>query len=664
MLEKLKQFFLRRTRMQKRLFILVLDALTLPILLWVSLSLGKNQIIIPVANEWFIFVLAILISFPVFIHFGLYRAVLRYFRNQTISTILIATLISAILWAVTVKLSGLADLTKSGVILYWLGTFTFIAGSRLQIQQWLYASSNHHSASKRIYIYGAGVAGNQLASLLEGDPAYVVEGFIDDNSTLRGWKMLGFDVQSFDKTAPQLYNARENTEVIIAIPSAGRAERQHIIERLEPFPVKVRIIPTIADFTSGNLRVSDIKDIDIDDLLGREPVSPDKKLLPSNIKNKVVMITGAGGSIGSELCRQALLLGPTKLILVELSEFALYKIEQELGELMASLKQNVEIERVLGSSGDIALLDKLFKHNKIQTIYHAAAYKHVPLVEENPVAGLNNNIFCTRTLAEKSLKSNVETFILISTDKAVRPTNIMGCSKRVAEMVLQSLAAQIDCKTIFSMVRFGNVLGSSGSVVPKFRQQIADGGPVTVTHKEITRFFMSIPEAVQLVIQAGAMAKGGDVFVLDMGESVKIVDLAKKMISLAGFQLKDQENTNGDIEIKYSGLRPGEKLYEELLIGENVKGTQHSRIMRANEEFLSHEKLDVLLDVLRQVLMSANPEFDNNAKIKKSLTTIVSGYTPWTNSTETKSLSEFQQNSEKDYVQNKTGDNKVISIKR
>ena len=331
---------------------------------------------------------------------------------------------------------------------------------------------------------------------------------------------------------------------------------------------------------------------------------------------------------------------------------------------MASIKQYVEIERVLGSSGDIALLDKLFKHNKIQTIYHAAAYKHVPLVEENPVAGLNNNIFGTRTLAEKSLKSNVETFILISTDKAVRPTNIMGCSKRVAEMVLQSLAAQTDCKTIFSMVRFGNVLGSSGSVVPKFRQQIADGGPVTVTHKEITRFFMSIPEAVQLVIQAGAMARGGDVFVLDMGESVKIVDLAIKMIRLAGFQLKDQENTKGDIEIKYSGLRPGEKLYEELLIGDNVKGTQHSRIMQANEEFLSHEKLDISLDSLRQVLMSANPEFDNNAEIKKSLTTIVSGYTPWKNSTETKSLSELQQNSKKDYGQIKTDENKVISIKR
>lgn len=673
MLDKFKQFFLHRNRMQKRFFILLLDTLLLPILLWASLSLGKNQLILPVANEWYIFILAILISFPVFIYFGLYRAVLRYLRNQTISTILAATLISTIIWALTVKLGGLADLTKSGVIIYWLSSFTFIAGSRLQIQQWLYGNSDHHSSSKRIYIYGAGVAGNQLASLLDGDPAYIIEGFIDDNPSLKGWKMLGFDVQNFDKTAPLLFNARENTEVIIAITSISRAKRQFIIERLEPFPVKVRIIPAIADFASGNLRVTDIKDIDIDDLLGRDPVDPDSKLLPANIKNKVVLITGAGGSIGSELCRQALSLQPKKLILLELSEFALYKIEQELGDLMVSLKQDIEIERILGSIGDIALLDKLFAHDSIQTVYHAAAYKHVPLVEENPVAGLNNNVFGTKTLAVKSLESKVETFILISTDKAVRPTNIMGCSKRIAEMVLQSLAVKADCKTTFLMVRFGNVLGSSGSVVPKFRQQIADGGPITVTHKEITRFFMSIPEAVQLVIQSGAMAKGGEVFVLDMGESVKITDLAKKMISLAGFQLKDKHNLKGDIEIKYTGLRPGEKLYEELLIGDNVKGTQHGRIMQANEEFISLKELENLLERLRLVLSGVNSTHDdychdNAEEIKKALTTIVSGYTPWKNTAGNILEEEFKQsakhNEKQGTQQNFSEENKVLSIKR
>ncbi|MEH6457908.1 MAG: nucleoside-diphosphate sugar epimerase/dehydratase [Cocleimonas sp.] len=624
MIEKLKQYFVKRTRMQKRLLILLLDAIMLPILLWVSLSLGKNQIMIPKGIEWSIFALAIFISFPIFINFGLYRAVLRYFRNQTISTILMATLLTAIVWASTVKFAGLSDLTKSGVILYWLTSFTFIAGSRLQIQQWLYGNRVSQEMSKHIYIYGAGVAGTQLASLLNADPAYVIEGFIDDNSSLKGWNVLGFDVQNFDKTASVLFDAPENTEVIIAMPSIDRPKRQFIIERLEPFPVKVRILPAVADFASGNFRVSDIKEIDIDDLLGREPIRPDGKLLPANIQDKVVLITGAGGSIGSELCRQALSLKPKKLILLELSEFALYRIEQELNELNNSLDSEVELERVLGSSGNSELLDRVFARNKIETIYHAAAYKHVPLVEENPVSGLTNNIFGTKAIAEKALSSEVETFILISTDKAVRPTNIMGCSKRIAEMVLQSLADKSTGKTIFSMVRFGNVLGSSGSVVPKFRQQIAVEGPITVTHQEITRYFMSIPEAVQLVIQAGAMAKGGDVFVLDMGESVKIIDLAKKMISLAGFQLRDQYNPNGDIEIHYSGLRPGEKLYEELLIGDNVRGTQHPRIMQANEEFIQSDKLSILLDNLKEVLTD-----DIDEDIKQSLTEIVSGYIPW-----------------------------------
>ena len=649
MLDKLKQYFVKRTRMQKRLLILVLDLIMLPFLLWVSLSLGKNKLMVPEGNEWTIFILALAISFPVFISLGLYRAVLKYFRNQTITTILMATLITTIVWALVVKLTGVADLTKSGVILYWLSTFTFIAASRLQIQKWLYGRKDSQNMNKIIYIYGAGVAGTQLASLLDADPGYVVEGFIDDNSSLKGWNVLGFNVQSFDKTASLLIDASDNTEVILAMPSISRAQRQFIIERLEPFPVKVRILPALSDFTSGNFQVSDIKEIDIDDLLGRDPIKPDGKLLPANIQDKVVLITGAGGSIGSELCRQVLSLKPRKLILLELSEFALYKIEQELEEIKTTLKLNIEIERVLGSSGNPKLLEKVFGRNQVQTIYHAAAYKHVPLVEENPVSGLTNNIFGTKAIAEKALAFDVETFILISTDKAVRPTNIMGCSKRIAEMVLQSLAEQSGAKTTFSMVRFGNVLGSSGSVVPKFRQQIADNGPITVTHKEITRYFMSIPEAVQLVIQAGAMAKGGEVFVLDMGESVKIVDLAKKMISLAGYQQRDQYNPDGDIEIHYSGLRPGEKLYEELLIGDNVKGTKHSRIMQANEEFLPLNELQALLTDLHEVLTN-----DVLEEIKESLTHIVGGYTPWKDNDVESSDDIHVKNSEK----------KVIPIKR
>ena len=638
MLEKIKQFFLQRSRLEKRFILIMIDAILLIMVLWVALSLGKNQLILPEKGEWLIFPLASLVALPIFVKFGLYKAVLRYFRSQTVSTILLATLVSALVWASLIKLTGLADLTKSGVILYWLGSFSLIAGSRLQVQKWLYGDTEVASSRKKVFIYGAGIAGTQLATLLKDDPQYMVEGFIDDDSTLCGWNILGIDIQSFDKTAAILINEEEDTEVIIAIPSMSRSERQFIIERIEPFPVKVRIIPAIADFTSGKLSVSDIKDIDIDDLLGREPISPDPKLLPSNITDKVVLITGSGGSIGSELCRQVLQLSPTKLVLLELSEFALYKIEQELADIMVESEIEIDIERILGSCGDRELLDRLFDENKVQTIYHAAAYKHVPLVEENPIAGLKNNVFGTRTLAEKALESQVETFILISTDKAVRPTNIMGCSKRIAEMVLQSLAKSPKCNTTFSMVRFGNVLGSSGSVVPKFRQQIEGGGPITVTHKEITRYFMSVPEAVQLVIQAGAMGTGGDVFVLDMGESVKITELATKMIRLSGLNLKNKENPDGDIEIQFTGLRPGEKLYEELLIGDNVQGTKHSRIMQANEEYLSHQRLQRLLKELDYTLSGNDVD-----EIKMALTSIVDGYTPW----ETKTRKTHKQQNDK-----------------
>ena len=622
MFNKLKQFFVQRTRFEKRLLLILIDAMALPVLLWVSLSLGENNWFLP--ESWSVFPLAIAISFPVFVKLGLYKAILRYFRNQTVTTILVATLVSTIVWAVSVKVFGLADLTKSGVILYWLSSFAFVSASRLQVQQWLYGTTKKN-ITKKVYIYGSGVAGTQLASLLDNEPGYIVEGFIDDDPSIKGWSIMGLDVQSFDKAAATLINEKEGrTEVIIAMPSADNVKRQFIIERLEPFPVKVRIIPTIADFASGKISITDIKDIDIDDLLGREPIIPDEELLPANILNKVVLITGAGGSIGSELCRQVLELKPSKIILLELSEFALYKIEQELNDLLEANKFDVDIERILGSCGDKALLNRVFSANKVETIYHAAAYKHVPLVEENPISGLNNNIFGTKTLAEMSMASQVETFILISTDKAVRPTNIMGCSKRTAEMVLQALANTTNCNTTFSMVRFGNVLGSSGSVVPKFRKQIEEGGPITVTHKDITRYFMSIPEAVQLVIQAGAMAKGGDVFVLDMGDSVKITELAHKMIHLSGMRLKDKMNPEGDIAIEYTGLRPGEKLYEELLIGDNVKGTQHPRIMQAHEEYYSLKKLQLLLKSLSVSLSGSNVD-----DIKDSLTKIVDGYTPW-----------------------------------
>jgi len=618
----IKSFFLQKTRSQKRIYLLALDALLISFVIWSSFSLQANKVFIPSGIEWFTFPLAFLISLPIFIRLGLYRAVLQYFRGKAVIAIFLATLLSTMVWVGAVSLLKIIELSPMTVIVYWLGVFMLVTVVRLGAQHLLYSLSQEKTG-RRVLIYGAGAAGTQLTNILKSDSSYSVSGFIDDDKSLAGWDILGLKVFSSIDLANIIKN-KNIDEIILAMPSIGRSKRQVIINRLEPLPVNIRSIPPFLDLAHGKLSVSDIKDIDIDDLLGREVIEPDSNLLPANIKNKVVMVTGAGGSIGSELCRQIIQLSPKKLILLEQSEFALYQIEQELEHIVLSGRLSIELDKVLGSITNATLLKRLFADKTINTIYHAAAYKHVPLVEENPVAGLSNNVFGTRFLAEHASNADVETFILISTDKAVRPTNVMGCSKRISELVLQGLSEKIDCKTVFSMVRFGNVLGSSGSVVPKFRQQIRDGGPITVTHKEITRFFMSIPEAVQLVIQAGAMAKGGEVFVLDMGESVKIVELAKRMIKLAGLNIRDEKNPEGDIEIEYSGLRPGEKLYEELLIGDNVSGTQHKRIMKANEVYISWSELQEHLSTLQEIMMS-----DNSDKIKSNLASFVDGYTPW-----------------------------------
>ncbi len=623
MLPQIKSLLLKRSRSHKRLLLLALDALLIPLTLWVGFSLHLNKPFVPNGKEWLIFPLAILVSAPIFIRMGLYRAVLKYFRSQAIASIIIATLLATGLWLWAVYLLGLVNIPASVALMVWLGTFTLITSIRLFAQRWLYSDNSGVNTGKKVLIYGAGAAGTQLATILKTDPAYSLVGFIDDEASLKGWNINGLNVFS-PAQIENFINEKSVKEVILAMPSAGHKKRQDILNRLEPLAVNVRSIPAFADLASGKLKASDIKDIDIDDLLGRDVIEPDSTLLPANIRGKVVMVTGAGGSIGSELCRQIIALAPTKLILLEQSEFALYQIEQELEELIRNHSYSVRLNKVLGSITNPVLLKRLFEHKTVQTIYHAAAYKHVPLVEENPVAGLSNNVFGTQLLAKYALEGSVETFILISTDKAVRPTNVMGCSKRIAEMVLQALAESPECNTTFSMVRFGNVLGSSGSVVPKFRQQIREGGPITVTHKEITRFFMSIPEAVQLVIQAGAMAKGGEVFVLDMGDSVKITDMAKKMIKLAGLSIQDDENLEGDIAIEYTGLRPGEKLYEELLIGDNVSGTQHKRIMRANEIYMEKLALQSHLNSLQDAMSTSKVD-----GIKKELTSIVDGYTPW-----------------------------------
>jgi len=627
MLNSIKKLLTKQSRSRKRLLLLILDAMALPIIIIGSFSIRFNTFFIPQGKAWLILPIAILVSSPIFIKFGLYRAVLKFFRSQAIASIIVATLFATIVWVGVVQLLNLINIPASVALLVWLGTFTFITSTRLIAQRWLYSDNSENNSTKKVLIYGAGDAGTQLATILKTDPIYSIAGFLDDDVTLKGWNINGLNVYS-PLHIGQLIEDKSINEIILAMPSAGHKKRKLIINSLESLAVNVRSIPDFVDLASGKLTTSDIKDIDIDDLLGRDVITPDNTLLPANIKHKVVMVTGAGGSIGSELCRQIVALSPTKLILLEQSELALYQIEQELEELLIKNSLSVELNKVLGSITDTTLLNRLFRHKSVDTIYHAAAYKHVPLVEENPIAGLNNNVFGTKLLAEHALAAKVKTFILISTDKAVRPTNVMGCSKRIAELVLQGLSKGAKCQTTFTMVRFGNVLGSSGSVVPKFRQQIKKGGPITVTHRDITRFFMSIPEAVQLVIQAGAMGKGGDVFVLDMGDSVKISDLATRMIKLSGLTIKSDENPEGDIEIEFSGLRPGEKLYEELLIGDNVSGTKHKRIMRANEIYIPWEQLQHHLEDLLQIMQQENID-----QIKSNLANFVDGYTPWLEAT-------------------------------
>ena len=446
-----------------------------------------------------------------------------------------------------------------------------------------------------------------------------VIGFLDDDDRLHGHVLNGQPIYN-PQDLLNLANTLDISSVLLAMPSLSRKRRNEILSQIRSARVAVRTLPSVTDLASGKVSISDLRELDIDDLLGREPVMPNHILLAMNIRNKTVMVTGAGGSIGSELCRQILAVGPDKLLLIEQSEFALYKIHQELEEKFSN--KNMVLVPLLASVQDEERMREIMSTWHPDTVYHAAAYKHVPLVEHNPAEGIKNNFMGTMSTAKAAAETGVSDFVLISTDKAVRPTNIMGASKRLAEMVLQALAANAP-NTKFSMVRFGNVLGSSGSVVPKFRQQIREGGPITLTHPEITRFFMTIPEASQLVIQAGAMAKGGDVFVLDMGQSVRIVDLARRMIELSGLTIKDEENPDGDIEIEITGLRPGEKLYEELLIGDNPSPTSHSRIMKAQEEFIPWEELQEKLKAL-EIALNVN----DVGVIRLMMKQLVTGYTP------------------------------------
>lgn len=523
---------------------------------------------------------------------GLYQEILRSFNEHLFKSVLLGLfLLSLVMFSIN---SMLLNIPRSVPLPYVFLLFIWIGFSRIMARFMLRHRQIILTPTKNILIYGAGAAGTALFNSLKNHPYKRVVGFVEDDPLLMGGRIAGVKVYSSGEL-PRVIPKHQVEKVLLALPSITRSQRREIIEKLEPLMVKVQSVPPIEELVNGHLKISDVQEVDIMDLLGRDPVPPIPHFLKANIEQKVVMVTGAGGSIGSELCRQIIKLNPKLLILLELSEYALYAIEQEL----KAAAPDLGIIPSLGSVLHQAKLEQLMRNYQVNTVYHAAAYKHVPLVEVNPFVGLMNNSVGTYRCAKAAQHSGVDTFVLISTDKAVRPTNVMGASKRIAELACQALAAQPDCKTQFSLVRFGNVLGSSGSVVPLFRKQIAEGQPITVTHPDVTRYFMTIPEAAQLVIQAGAMGKGGDVFLLDMGEPVKIVDLAKRMIFLSGLTPREPGSEHGDIEIVFSGLRSGEKLYEELLLDDaNGERTEHSLIVRAVEKQYSLEEVETLLQLI------------------------------------------------------------------
>jgi FlaA1/EpsC-like NDP-sugar epimerase len=581
---------------------MLVDSVLLVSAILASFSIRLGHFYLPESGliYWVVFG-APVVAIPIFVRFGLYRAVIRYIDFKTLWAVVQAVslyvLVLGLLGYMTAVgyIAEVEGILRSLILINWLLAIVAIGGSRMTAR-WLLDTRGNTAGCTNVVIYGAGSAGRQLSIALRQSAEYKTAAFIDNDAELLGQSIHGINVISRDDLE-RLIETKKVTEVLLAIPSLSRAERNEIIHFLEPYQVLVRSLPSVAELAQGKLRIADLRDVSIKDLLGRDSVDVNSELLGLNITNRVVMVTGAGGSIGAELCRQILALKPQELVLFDQSEFALYGIHKELINVGMP---NVEILPLLGSVTNRKRLSHILGRLGVNTIYHAAAYKHVPMVESNNAEGVSNNVFGTLNCAQAAIDHGVETFVLVSTDKAVRPTNTMGATKRVAELVLQSLAVR--SSTRFSMVRFGNVLDSSGSVVPLFREQIKGGGPVTVTDPEIQRYFMSIPEAVELVIQAGAMGEGGDVFVLDMGEPVRIVDLAEKMIRLSGLRLKDELNPDGDIEIKFTGLRPGEKLYEELLIGANVSETGNPMIMRAKEEMLAWDDLKLILDGLEKAV--------------------------------------------------------------
>lgn len=584
---------------------------------WLAFSLRLDTPHWPDASQLRVYLLAPVLAVPVFIRLGLYRAIFRYTGQAALLTMAKAVGIYGVLLTLSLLWLRWDGVPRSLGVLQPL-LFLLLAGtSRALARFWL--AGRAPTGQARFLIYGAGMAGAQTAAALRLGGQYKLVGFVDDDASKAGHSINDVRVYPGRELA-NLVSRLGVTDILLALPSVGREQRNRIIERVRHLPVHIRTLPGMADLTSGRVTVQDFRELDIEDLLGRDPVTPDAGLLARDLAGQVVLVTGAGGSIGSELCRQIAEQKPSRLLLLDHSEYALYAIHQELESTCRSRAPEVELVPVLGSVNNEARLREICLHHRPHTVYHAAAYKHVPLVEANPAEGIRNNVFGTLNMARVARDIGVARFVLISTDKAVRPTNVMGGSKRMAELVLQAMATEAS-GTCFSMVRFGNVLGSSGSVVPLFRKQLAAGGPLTVTHPEVTRYFMTIPEAAQLVLQAGAMARGGEVFVLDMGEPVRILDLARRMVELSGLTVRDGQHPEGDIEIAITGLRPGEKLYEELLIGDNPTQTAHPRIMKAHEDLMAWPALAAQLDQLR-----AAAEAGDESGIRRVLQSCVQGF--------------------------------------
>ncbi len=648
-MDKLRTFLVGLPRRKKRLLQVFTDILVVWAALWLAfvVRLGIDDMINPFRGHLWLFLAAPIVAIPLFIRFGMYRAVMRYFGNDALIAIIKAVSLSSLILGIVVYwYSNHQNVVPRSIIFnYWWLSLIMVGGLRLAMRQYFLGDwfnttqhvpfTNHDDGLPRVAIYGAGAAGNQLVAALRMGRLMRPVAFIDDDPSISDRVIAGLHVYK-PKHIQRMIDLTGAQEILLAIPSSNRARRREILGFLEGFPLHVRSVPGFMDLASGRVKVDDIQEVDIADLLGRDAVPAQGDLLEHCIKQQSVLVTGAGGSIGSELCRQILALRPTTLLLFDHSEFNLYSILSELEQRISRESLSVKLVPILGSVRNETKLQDVMKAWRVDTVYHAAAYKHVPMVEHNIAEGVLNNVIGTLCTAQAALRSGVANFVLISTDKAVRPTNVMGSTKRLAELTLQALSRELAPvlfgdssnvsrvnKTRFTMVRFGNVLGSSGSVIPLFHKQIKSGGPLTVTHPKITRYFMTIPEAAQLVIQAGSMGQGGDVFVLDMGEPVRIVELAEKMVHLSGFSVRSEKNPHGDIAIEFTGLRPGEKLYEELLIGDNVVATQHPMIMSANEDHLAW---DMLKDKLTELLAAV--EQDDYNRVRQLLRDTVSGYAP------------------------------------